>query len=86
VREPVDLRDMVRTSERRTRGMSRERGLGRNTPAPVSVDRAAGAEGIQCGYRYGELYVLPRPVGVKDMVAMLGAWEVPPPFSSYASG
>ena len=46
----------------------------------------AGAEGIQCGYRYGELYALPRPVGVKDMVAMLGAWEVPPPFSPYASG
>ncbi len=46
----------------------------------------AGAEGIQCGYRYGELYALPRPAGVKDMVAMLGAWEVPPPFSPYANG
>jgi LmbE family N-acetylglucosaminyl deacetylase len=46
----------------------------------------AGAEGGQCGYRYGELYCLPRPVGVKDMVAMLGAWEIPPPFSPYSSG
>lgn len=40
----------------------------------------AGAEGAQCGYRYGELYALPRPVGVKDMVNLLAPWEVPPPF------
>ncbi len=40
----------------------------------------AGTEGAQCGFRYGELYTLPRPIGVKDMVQMLGTWEVPPPF------
>jgi len=43
---------------------------------------SAGAEGGQCGYSYGELYALPRPVGVKDMATMLGSWEVPPPFPS----
>jgi LmbE family N-acetylglucosaminyl deacetylase len=42
----------------------------------------AGAEGAQCGYRYGELYAMPRPIGVKDMVTLLGAWEVPPPFKA----
>lgn len=50
------------------------------------VTSIAGAEGIRCGYRYGELYVLPRPVGAKDLVAVLGAWEVPPPFSPYSNG
>jgi len=39
----------------------------------------AGAEGMRCGYRYGELYALPRPVGVKDMVGLLSPWEIPPP-------
>lgn len=42
----------------------------------------AGAEGAQCGYRYGELYALPRAVGVKDMVNFLAPWEVPPPFKT----
>ena len=50
------------------------------------VASVAGAEGGQAGYRYGELYCLPRPVGVKDMITMLGAWEIPPPFSPYSSG
>jgi LmbE family N-acetylglucosaminyl deacetylase len=40
----------------------------------------AATEGAQCGYRYGELYTLPRPVGTKDMLALLTPWEVPPPF------
>jgi N-acetylglucosamine malate deacetylase 1 len=40
----------------------------------------AGTEGAQCGYTYGELFALPRPVGVKDMTQLLGSWEVPPPF------
>jgi hypothetical protein len=31
-------------------------------------------------YRYGKLYGVPRMLGVKDMVATLGAWEIPPPF------
>lgn len=46
---------------------------------------AAGAEGAQCGYRYGELYALPRPVGTKDMFSLLAPWEVPPPFKSPAT-
>jgi bacillithiol biosynthesis deacetylase BshB1 len=45
----------------------------------------AGVEGVQCGYRYGELYTMPRPVGTRDLVGLLGAWEVPPPFSPYAN-
>lgn len=40
----------------------------------------AGTEGAQCGYRYGELYALPRPVGTKDLIRLLAPWEVPPPF------
>jgi len=40
----------------------------------------AGTEGAMCGYPYGELYALPRPIGVKDMLSLLGSWEVPPPF------
>jgi len=44
------------------------------------VRSMGGVEGGLCGYVYGELFALPRPVGVKDMVALLGAWEVPPPF------
>lgn len=39
-----------------------------------------GAEGSQCGFMYGELYALPRPLGVKDMFATFAPWEVPPPF------
>ncbi|HSW45048.1 MAG TPA: PIG-L family deacetylase [Phycisphaerae bacterium] len=39
----------------------------------------AGAEGSRCGYTYGELYALPRPVGVKDMIALLPHWEIPAP-------
>ena len=46
------------------------------------VRSIAGAEGAQCGFQYGELYALPRPAGIKDMVSLLGAWEVPPPFPS----
>jgi LmbE family N-acetylglucosaminyl deacetylase len=45
----------------------------------------AGAEGAHCGYKYGELYALPRPVGVKDMLGLLGSWEVPPPFKAPTS-
>jgi len=40
----------------------------------------AGVEGGSAGVRYGELYALPRPLGVKDMVSLLGEWPVPPPF------
>lgn len=40
----------------------------------------AAAEGAHGGYTYGEMYALPRPIGVHDMVAALGEWRVPPPF------
>ncbi|NLX23352.1 MAG: hypothetical protein GXY55_17005 [Phycisphaerae bacterium] len=40
---------------------------------------AAGVDGMRCGYRYGELYALPRPLGIKDMVAALSPWEIPTP-------
>lgn len=44
------------------------------------VRSGAGAEGGAVGVRYGELYALPRPLGVTDMVALLGDWKIPPPF------
>jgi LmbE family N-acetylglucosaminyl deacetylase len=50
------------------------------------IRSVAGAEGGRCGYRYGELYSLPRPVGAKNMMSLLGAWEIPPPFSPYGRG
>ncbi len=40
----------------------------------------AGVEGSSIGVKYGELYALPRPLGVTDMVSLLGDWQVPPPF------
>jgi len=43
------------------------------------VTSIAGSEGMRCGYRYGELYCLPRPLGVKDMLNALMPWEVPAP-------
>jgi bacillithiol biosynthesis deacetylase BshB1 len=39
-----------------------------------------GAEGSSCGFLYGELYALPRPLGVKDMFNLFSPWEVPAPF------
>jgi LmbE family N-acetylglucosaminyl deacetylase len=44
------------------------------------VRSIAGAEGITAGVRYGELYAMPRPLNVNDMVALLGEWKIPPPF------
>jgi len=44
------------------------------------VRSGAGVEGGSIGVRYGETYALPRPLGVTDMVATLGAWQIPPPF------
>ncbi len=40
----------------------------------------AGVEGGSIGVRYGELFALPRPLGVGDMVSLLGDWQIPPPF------
>lgn len=39
----------------------------------------AGYEGAGCGYDYGELFAVPRPVGVSDLVATFGAWPVSSP-------
>lgn len=44
------------------------------------VRSTAGAEGGTVGVRFGELYALPRPLGVTDMVSLLGEWKIPPPF------
>jgi bacillithiol biosynthesis deacetylase BshB1 len=40
----------------------------------------AAAEGGPAGVDYGELYALPRPLLVQDMVGLLGTWNRPPPF------
>ena len=48
------------------------------------VRSIAGAEGITAGFRFGELYALPRPIGVTDMAALLGDWKIPPPFATAA--
>jgi len=34
----------------------------------------AGAEGAVCGYTYGELYAVPRPIGVSDMLSLFEEW------------
>jgi len=44
------------------------------------VKSGAGVDGGAVGVKYGELYALPRPLGVTDMVSLLGEWKVPPPF------
>jgi len=46
------------------------------------VRSGAGVDGSAVGVRYGELYALPRPLGVTDMVSLLGEWAIPPPFAS----
>jgi len=46
------------------------------------LESIAGTEGGRCGFRFGELYAMPRPVGTKDMINLLGAWEIPPPFQA----
>lgn len=44
------------------------------------IRSTAGFEGAACGFRYGELYAVPRPVGTPDIVSLFGKWEIPPPF------
>lgn len=49
------------------------------------VKSISGAEGALCGYRYGELYALPRTLGVTDMFALMHPSETPPlPLSELA--
>ncbi len=38
-----------------------------------------GFEGTACGYTYGELYALPRPLGLDDPIALLGPWPITSP-------
>lgn len=49
------------------------------------VRSSAGLDGTSIGVQYGEMFALPRPLGVTDMVSLLGHWPVPPPFSVKAS-
>ncbi len=39
----------------------------------------AGFEGINCGYQYGELYAMPRPIGATDLISLLPPWPLPSP-------
>jgi len=48
------------------------------------VRSGAGVEGGSVGVRYGEMYALPRLLGVNDMVSLLGNWQIPPPFGRSA--
>jgi LmbE family N-acetylglucosaminyl deacetylase len=41
----------------------------------------AGAEGARAGFRYGELYALPRLLGIQDPLQALGEWQIPPPWA-----
>jgi N-acetylglucosamine malate deacetylase 1 len=42
----------------------------------------AGYEGGMCGYNYGELYAVPRPIGVRDMMPLFEPWPVPSPIDT----
>lgn len=45
------------------------------------VRSMAGAEGGRAGFRYGELYALPRMLGLQDPLKALGEWQIPPPWA-----
>lgn len=42
----------------------------------------AGAEGVMAGVKYGEMYAVPRPILTNDPIALLGDWQIPPPFAA----
>lgn len=44
------------------------------------VRSIGGTEGGQSGVKYGEMYALPRLLGVTDMISTLSDWKIPPPF------
>lgn len=46
------------------------------------IRSTAGFEGGMIGVPYGELYALPRPLAVSDMITALGDWNVPPPWGA----
>jgi hypothetical protein len=50
------------------------------------VRSGAGAEGGSIGVRYGELYALPRPIAIPDMVAVLGELKTPSPLAQTSPG
>ncbi len=39
----------------------------------------AGYEGGACGYTYGEMYALPRPIGIDDPMKLFAPWPLPSP-------
>ncbi|MCB9858530.1 MAG: PIG-L family deacetylase [Phycisphaerales bacterium] len=41
------------------------------------VRSLGGYEGGACGYTYGELYAVPRPIGVTDALGLFAKWPVP---------
>src|SRR5947209_3074387 len=44
------------------------------------VTGQAAAQGVRCGFKYGELFALPHPAGTGDLVSLVrGAADVPPP-------
>ena len=45
-----------------------------------TIRSVAGYEGMSAGFKYGEAYALPRPLGVEDLVSILGQWKNPLPF------
>ena len=45
------------------------------------VRSLAGVEGSRAGFRYGELYALPRYLGLQDPIQALGEWQTPPPWA-----
>lgn len=42
----------------------------------------AGYEGGACGFNYGELYAVPRPLSTPDMMKLFQKWPVPSPIDS----
>jgi len=36
-------------------------------------------EGLSCGYDFGELFVVPRPIGVPDIMNLFGPWPIASP-------
>lgn len=43
------------------------------------IKSTAGFEGGACGYKYGELYAIPRPLGLTDLLSVFGDWPLPSP-------
>jgi LmbE family N-acetylglucosaminyl deacetylase len=46
------------------------------------VKSVNGYEGASCGYLFGELYAVPRPIGVSDAMSLFPKWPVPSPIDA----